>query len=298
MTTRTIGFWAALSMTLIACGAPEVATEGGGDDGEIAAAAQAIEGFTFDARELATAPAARLPAARLTLRSFDDALIQRSLIGADQQFTPLGELGRRTEHESADWTYEKDPSNGQVLVLRKTPSGPRISPDEALLRRNALARLNSWGIPNDEIGAVVQRRTLREDQDGTAASAPEVHRYKTFVFRAVNGVRVQGHRAVVTHTLDGTFNRALIRWPAIASTGHRLRTALTAPEIERRAVEALSAEGERGGSVRLRWKYVATPLTSGEVTLTLTVGAILGAGATPSGVTEEPREVDIDVAAL
>ncbi|WP_441290621.1 hypothetical protein ACSRUE_08955 [Sorangium sp. KYC3313] len=63
MTTRTIGFWAALSTTLIACGAPEVATEGGGDDGEIAAAPQALEGFTFDARELATAPAARLPAA-------------------------------------------------------------------------------------------------------------------------------------------------------------------------------------------------------------------------------------------
>ncbi len=185
-----------------------------------------------------------------------------------------------------------------MLVLRKTPSGPRTSPDQALLQRSALARLNRWGIPSSEVGAVLQRTTMRDDLDGTTASAPEVHRYKTFVFRAINGVEVQGHRAVVTHTLDGTFNRALIRWPALAASGHRLRTPLRAPDIERRAAEALIAEGERGGSVQLRWKYVATPLTNGEVTLTLKASAIMGPELTQGGAAEEPREIEIDVGAL
>jgi hypothetical protein len=295
MKTRNIGIWAALSLTLFGCSAPEVATD---REGEVAESEQAILGFRFDSTEIAAAPAAEIPTDRLTLRSFEDAFVTRALIQTEQPFTRVAEIDRRLQLESTDWSYEKDVSKGQVLILRKTEAGPRTSPDEALLQRSALARLNAWGIPDSEIGNVVQRRTLREDQDGTTSSTPEVHRYKTFVFRAINRVRVAGHRAVVTHTLDGTFNRALVKWPPVAASGHLLRTRLVPADIERRATEALTREGETGGTVKLRWKYVPTQLSTGEVTLTLKVGALMGGEARRSGVSEEPREVDVDIDAL
>jgi hypothetical protein len=297
MNTRFNGFWAALPMmVLFGCAAPESSTA---EDGDVAESVHALGSFTFDSREISAPPAATLPTVRLTLRSFDDALVQRSLIQTTQPFTAVSGFDTRTELESTDWTYERDALKGSMLVVRKTPSGPRTTPDEALLQRGAIARLNSWGIPSSEIGVVLQRRTLREDLDGTATgSTPEVHRYKTFVFRALNGVRVQGHRAVVTHTLDGTFNRAFVSWPAIASSGHLMRTRLSPTEIASRAVEALTAAGETGGAVKLRWKYVPTALTSGEVALTLKVSALMGAEVRHTGVSEEPRETDVDISAL
>ena len=64
-----------------------------------------------------------------------------------------------------------------------------------------------------ETGRVLQRKSLSQDADGTALSAERVHRYKTFVYRALNGVPVEGHRAVVTHGLDGSFVRDMLEDP-------------------------------------------------------------------------------------
>ena len=118
--------------------------------------------------------------------------------------------------------------------------------------------------------------------------------HKTFVFRQVLGVPVEAHRAVVTHALDGTFQRALIKWPALAASGHLLHTRLSRAEIERLALDALAREGVTDGAIALRWRYVATPTTTGEVVLRLSVAARV---PSVSGIEadSEPRDIDVDV---
>jgi hypothetical protein len=297
MKTRSVYALFALPMLLLAgCG---VDASADAEDAPVAQSASAItSSFVFDSNAIAQAPSATLPTARLTLTSFQDSVITRSLINTTDSFTTALQMGSKTQMEGTQWSFGKDPTAGQVLVVRKTPSGPATIVDEAVLQRSALSRLNTWGIPSSEVGTVLQRQSLGEHQDGTSPTTTtrELHRYKTFVFRAINGVRVQGHRAVVSHTPDGTFNRALIKWPPIATTGHALRTGLSTTDIEARAEAALLAEGETAGAVTLRWKYVATPLTNGEVTLSLKVSAVTSPSATTQGATgEETREITVEV---
>jgi hypothetical protein len=258
----------------------------------------ALTGFTFDSTELAQAPSGPLPTALLRQTAFSDANIQRSLLQTTEPFTVSGELATRTELDSQSWHVERDAQNGRVLVVRKHEGGAALPQDEALLQRGSLERLQRWGIPSGELGPIRQVQLLAQAQDGSLLEAPATTRYKTFVMRAINGIRVEGHRAVVTHSLDGTFQRAVLKWPAIATGGHRLYTRLTPAEIETRATDALVRAGELGGPVRLSWKYVPTQLTSGEVSLTLMVSASMPSLTDSDGTTEEPRVVDVDVSAL
>ena len=258
----------------------------------------ALTGFTFDSTELAQAPSGPLPTALLPQTAFSDANLTRSLIQTTEPFTVSGELGTRVELDSQSWHLERDAQNGRVLVVRKHEGGAPTVQDEALLQRSATERLERWGIPSGEIGPIRQVQLSAQAQDGSLLEAPATYRYKTFVMRAINGIRVEGHRAVVTHSLDGTFHRAVLKWPAIATSGHRLYTRLTPAEIESRATDALVRAGELGGPVRLSWKYVPTQLTSGEVVLTLMVSASMPSLTDVDGTTEEPRIVDVDVSAL
>lgn len=90
--------------------------------------------------------------------------------------------------------------------------------------------------------------------NNTEAGKPTVHRYKTLIQRALNGVRVEGHRAVVSPGTDGRFARVLVKWPPLAREGHQPRTPLTLAEVEQRALVALKAEGVTSGRVKLAWK--------------------------------------------
>jgi hypothetical protein len=263
--------------------------------GETDTVAQKQEGtFTFDTTAIARPPSGGIPTDQLTTSSFDDAVIGRSLIETGESFEPGMRLGEVNEMVAKSWKFEKALGDGVLLVLKTAaPGEPLPVVDEAVLQRSATARLGAWGIPASEIGRVLQLRTLAQDADGTAVDKERVFRYKTFVFRAINGVPVEGHRAVVTHGLDGSFGRALIKWPAFAAKGHLLHSRLGVPEIQERAIAALKAEGETAGAVRLRYKYVPTKLTTGEVTLTLKVGARLLPDRTSANT--EAREIDVDV---
>ena len=253
--------------------------------------------FAIDSTAVAAHPGAVLPQGLLTLRAFDDAMIARALVQSSDPFTPGYKVGTRVELDSANWRVEKDPQLGAVLVVAKNPSGPAVVQDERALEVKATQRLLDWGVGKGEMGKVLQRHAMVQDQDGNKSDVPSLHRYKTFVFRAINGVPVEGHRAVVTHGLDGEFKRAFVRWPALAAQGHKLRTALTTAEIEKAAVAALVREGESTGNARLHWKYVPVEQPSGEVTLTLAVGARLDGVSNIDGINEEAREIDVDVQA-
>lgn len=263
--------------------------------GETDTVAQKQEGtFTFDTTGIARPPSGGIPTDQLTGKAFDDAVIGRSLIETTESFEPGLRLGELTEMVGKSWKFEKSLADGALLVLKTAaPGEPLPGVDEAVMQRGAIARLGSWGIPSSEIGRVLQLRTFAQDADGTTVEAERVHRYKTFVFRAINGVPVEGHRAVVTHGLDGSFGRALIKWPAFAASGHLLHSRMGVPEIQDRAVAALKAEGESAGLVRLRYKYVPTKQKTGEVTLTLKVGARLLPDRTSANT--EAREIDVDV---
>ncbi|RYZ46994.1 MAG: hypothetical protein EOO72_00610 [Myxococcaceae bacterium] len=259
--------------------------------------ARATIGFVFDSTAIATPPTGGIPTDLLPRTAFDDAMLQRALVGTTEPFTVTEELGARRDLESLTWKLERDPSEGQVLVLNKVGSGEATPQEPALLQRTALARLQRWGIPTSELGAVRQVKSFTQSEENGTLGAPEVHRHKTFVMRAINGIRVEGHRAVVSHGVDGSFQRALISWPPLARSGNLLRTRLTTAQIEQRAREALAAEGETAGAVHLSWKYVPTQLSTGEWALTLQVSAVMPS-VTGTTSTEEPRVIDVDVSAV
>ena len=272
-------------LTALGCVAEE------GDAIPTAETAQQLSGFTFDSRALATRPPATLPTGLLGTSAFSDEMIIRGLVQSTESFAPGMRIGTLTEMVATNYKFEKDPTQGAIMVLRLTPTGAAAPQDEAVLQRSAISRLSTFGISSVELGKTLQRRALLQDQDGESVGKPEVHRYKTFVFRAINRIPVEGHRVVISHATDGSFVRAFLKWPAVASKGHLLTTALGASEIESRAVTALQAEGESKGNVRLSYKYVPTQLPSGEVTLTLKASARLAAEATG----DETREIDVDI---
>jgi hypothetical protein len=257
-----------------------------------------LTSLEIDSSAIAVAPDAALPARPLPSEAFRPGHVVRTLIRTDERFAagPV-RVGSRERFRSPSWSLEMDAPNGRILILKGTPAGPPEALDESRLRTLALMRLASFGIPPGEIGRVVQRRSMAQHQDGDSArpTPPELHRHKTFVFRGLGGVPVEGHRAVVSHGPDGSFHRALVTWPPLAGAGHALRTPLTVAEIEARAVAALARAGESAGLAHLRWKFRPTPGPGGEVVLRLMVGAHLGAVRAADGTTEEPREIDVDV---
>ncbi|MBL8955130.1 MAG: hypothetical protein JNK82_30415 [Myxococcaceae bacterium] len=126
-------------------------------------------------------------------------------------------------------------------------------------------------------------------------SAPELHSYKTFIARSVNGIPVQGHRAVLTHAKDGSLRKVLVAWPALATTGHRLTSRLSLTQVKTRAATTLVREGARPGAAALSWRYLPQPAANGEVTLKLVAIARVPGKANADGTVEEPRIVEVDV---
>jgi hypothetical protein len=158
--------------------------------------------------------------------------------------------------------------------------------------------MNTWGLPGTEIHKVAQRRLMAaDDSPQGATSQPAIAAYKTFLYRGVKGVRIPGHRAVVTHDRAGQLRKALVHWPALAAGGHLLHTPLTVAQIQSQAATTLNGLGKVPGAARLRWAYVPGPGTNGNVTLTLKVTAELAAIQRGEAV-EEPEVEIIDVQAV
>jgi hypothetical protein len=289
-TTRSLFLLSALLP--LACGPISESEDPLVDEQGLAQARQAL--LTLDSSALTDLPASGLPAQRLKRETFDVANIRRGLVQSDETFQVRTQLGSRAEHDAVSWKFEVDATRGQVLVLKKTPTGPASKQDPVGLERKAAARLNAWGIPAAELGKGHQQRVMQQDMErGRSPDAPRIQSHKAFFFRTLNGVRVEGHRAVVSHAPDGTFYRALIKWPALASSGHRLNTPLSRTEVESRARALLEREGITAGLARLQWQYTPTELSGGEVTLTLE--ALVRVSSEALG---EPRLYEVDVDAV
>lgn len=287
------GLWALPALALAAC------TAAPPESGDAPASGPAVE---LDATALAPLSAkvqmgsgsmARLdlPSERLTLESFDPAVAVKRFIQTEEPFTLVGQRSKRQELESTSWRIESAPGHF-VAMVKPDVVGPQVATDEDSLRVASRQRLRTWGVPDAEVGRVLQRKVMTQERVEGLAGEPRVHAHKTFIMRAIHGVEVQGHRAVITHSPEGRFERALVRWPALSSSGHALRTSLPLAAIEERARAALSVEDSGLLKAHLRWKYLAEEQPNGEVRLRLVVGA-----RAPSSQNEgsESREVDVEV---
>lgn len=252
--------------------------------------------FEFDSSRLATAPRPELPTARLTLKAFEAENILQSFDRFPEKVESAVAITRdRVVELTKSWRLERDPHEGAVFITRRAPTADdAIAVDDAKLKEASVDLLKRLGVPAEEIGRLMTKKLVMRNSDGKQMEVGPAMllRYKTFVMREINGVAVEGHRAVIGHSPEGSLNRANLLWPATARLGHKLTTKLSIEEIERRAGAALNKEGETAGKVLLRWKYLPTKHASGEVILELVVGAWI---APASRLATEVREINVPV---
>lgn len=276
----------AVTMLLFAGG--PVQPPGGGAD---------VGGFEIDASALENRPADTLPQQLLPASAFAVEAIWGGIVQSTELPGLVDAIGNREYFESPTWYLERNAVTGAILILRKpVPVDPQPQ-DENALRLDSLQRLSAWGLPATEVQRVLQRRVLVQHESDylQQPTPPIIHRYKTFVFRGINGVPIEGSRAVLTHHRDGSFNRALINWPPLAPTGHKLRSDLTVTEITARAIAALRRAGEREGEATLTWCYRPTELDDGSIALELVVNARMPATHYEDGTSEEPRVITVKI---
>lgn len=249
--------------------------------------------FQFDTSRIATPPRATLPQERMTLKAFEASAALR-ILPENEKVEKSQRLSKsRVVEFTRGWRIERDPLEGALLIAQPADNpNTEGTFDESKLREMSVELLKRIGVPRSEIGRVETRSLVASDADGDEKEPgrPQLILYKTFVIREINGVPVEGHRAVVSHTPAGSLHRANLLWPALAGSGHRLETKLTVPQITARASEVLRRNGEQKGKVSLRWKYVPVRQQSGEVALRLVVGARI-----QSAPGTEPREITVPV---
>lgn len=294
--------WAVAVMGLVAaCGVvgcaeePESPADEAAEVTGPAVKEELVGGWTLDVTGLQSIPALAAPRARLLPEAIDAGRVQRDLLRADGLLSRTGQVSSRSRFESSAFAIEVDPVKGTVLAIRKDAPARAGEVDEANLARDARERLHDFGIPDEEIDGAVTRELLgQDDTRDTKAGAPRLVAYKTFVTRGFGGVRVPGHRAVVTHDPDGTLRKVLVKWPALSEGGHRLRTPLSLDAIKERVASRLQETGRPQGRATLGWMQEPSVDASGAVRLTLKVAARLPA-IDHGEVVEEPEIEAIDV---
>lgn len=297
---EVVAVGAALSCGAVGCAAegPESLPGEGGEAGP-AVTEEVVQGWTLDVSRLQAIPALAAPSARLLPEAIEAGRVQRDLLGEEGLLLRTGQLRTRERFDSSAFSIEVDPVKGTVLAVRKDrASAPAGVVDEGALGRDALERLRGFGIGDDEIEGAVTRELLGQDDARDAkAGAPRLIAYKTFVTRGQHGVRVPGHRAVVTHGPDGALRKVLMKWPALAGSGHRLRVPGGLGAIKERVAEGLAESGRPAGRAELSWVQEASADASGAVRLTLKVAATLPA-VDHGEIVEEPEVETIEIGAV
>ncbi|MCC6811575.1 MAG: hypothetical protein IT381_29360 [Deltaproteobacteria bacterium] len=244
---------------------------------------------TIDRSALVKASAVALPLKSVTAAAFEAKPIAVAFSKSQETFQLRAADAQRQIYESVGFKLLRISRQGAFVLAKKVVADGVFAGSEATLAQTARASLKAWGIDDGEVGRVLSRKVLSQEEEPTGVSLPKLHRYKTFIERAIGGVSVIGHRAVITHGKDGAFARATVVWPPLATAGHRLATRLSVDAISDRAKGALAAHGIAAGNARLRYKYLPTLNASGEAVLLLAVGANVDSGD------GEAHEVDVEI---
>lgn len=259
---------------------------------------EVVSGWTLDVAKLDIIPEIQAPAARFPFEQLSAERVSSDLLRQDSPLVRVGEMKSRARYENNEYSIEVDAVKGTVLAVRKEARSEAGNVDEAELQKDALLRLADFGIPEEEIeGAVTKRLLGQDDTRDTKAIAPRLVAYKTFITRGLGGVRVAGHRAVVTHSPDGSLRKVLMKWPALNEYGHKLRVPVSLGEVKERVASRLTETGRAPSRAALSWTQEANVDAQGRVALTLKVAAVLPA-KDHGEVVEEPEIETIDIGAV
>jgi hypothetical protein len=193
------------------------------------------------------------------------------------------------------------PSCSGARTCRSAPTRAAGAVDDAVRRLAAL------GVVREEI-ALVRKLPLvsqTRTEDGTRPTPPRVEAWKVFLERRRGGTPVDGSRAVFTYAPDGTFTKALIRWPSLDPDPSRHRpNAGVAPSEAAAAVARNLIETDRtevDGAIVLAFSFVAEDVLVGAeqrpvVRLTRKVAATLEEARTApeTGIHERVRVAVVD----
>ncbi|MBI2566418.1 MAG: hypothetical protein HYV63_05235 [Candidatus Schekmanbacteria bacterium] len=192
----------------------------------------------------------------------------------------------RVRGEMSRFTFESAPQRGLLLLQAKPGAdlarGVKAIPASAKdLPAKAKKLLASLGIPASEVGTVTEKAVMRASRlpgDAAGELQATVHAQKVFVERQVNGLPVLGSQAVVTFDQSGNLKKLIMRWPALAASGHQLTSRLSASRIAQRvAGDAVLTERANGfvGKVPVRLAYDPEEGAGGRLTLKLVAAAAL-----------------------
>jgi hypothetical protein len=217
---------------------------------------------------------------------------------------------RRTTARSPHYRYEWRPAAGAAFLqwredvpLRPypVPGGPAGAVDDAV-RRLALL-----GVVREEIALVRMLPLVSQTrtEDGARPTPPRVEGWKVFLERRLGGTPVAGSRAVFTYAPDGTFTKALIRWPSLdPDPGHHRPNAGVAPNEAAAAVARHLIESDRtdvDGAIVLAFSFATEDVLVGAeqrpaVRLTRKVEATLEEArpAPETGIHERVRVALVD----
>lgn len=235
----------------------------------------------IDASALETQLSAQVDLSPMNWNAFEPTAIAESFLRTEDSLTRRGTLANRRVYLSgAEWWVELNSEKGSFVAERQESTSNAAGSLEALsllpvanredVQADAVNRLLDWGIPHEEAGMILPRaiNVAGVSEDGEVTE-DLLHSHKIFAFRAIDGIRVEGHRAVLTYNRDGSFQRARVHWPVLAAEGHRLRTELSTQEIVERARLAISRTGAPLEVASVQLTFEPNLNTEGEVTLTL-----------------------------
>jgi hypothetical protein len=229
---------------------------------------------------------------------------------AGETFETLSADARRTTARSPHYRYEWRPAAGAAFLQWRedVPIRPYPVPGgQAGAVDDAVRRLTVLGVVREEITLVRKLPLVSQTrtEDGTHPTPPRVEAWKVFLERRLGGTVVDGSRAVFTYTPDGTFIKALIRWPSLDPDASRHRpNAGVAPIEAAAAVARHLIETDRtdvDGAIVLAFSFTTEDVLVGAeqrpaVRLTRKVAAALEEARTApeTGIHERVRVVEVD----
>lgn len=217
---------------------------------------------------------------------------------------------QRTVARSPHYRYEWRPAAGAAFLQWREDVAPRPYPvpgGPAGIADDAVRRLAALGVVREEIalGRVLPlvSQTLAEGQ--LLPSAPRVEAWKVFLERRLGGTTVQDSRAVFSYTPDGTFTKALIRWPSLDPdpSHHRTNAGVAPSEAAGAVARYLIETGQTDvdGAIRLDFSFHGEDVLVGPgqrpaLRLTRKVEATLEEARTApeDGMHERIRVVEVD----
>jgi hypothetical protein len=197
---------------------------------------------------------------------------------------------------TAGFNFITAPEQGVLMIQRKAgmPADTAIRPDKTKVKGDLKFRSANWlskfGIRKAEVGDMSVHTVMKSFKTGSSDKAEvktDVHAYKVFIERKLNGLPVLGSRAVLTYDQNGLLKKSILNWPRLAESGHTLTSSLDKQRIiELVAKHPAIVAGAKGRETNIPVRLAYQPFEAGhgQVALKLVAEATIYAqGGKPDG---------------